>query len=169
MSALNINFKKNRFNFLLPKILEFVNSLDDEKGYELTIKNEKRSNDANAYYWALINKLAGETGIPPKDIYRTHIKDVGGNYAVVPIRDDALETWINNWNNKGLGWLCESIGESKLRGYTNVICFYGSSTYDTRQMSRLIDLCVQDCKAQGIETMTPAELSLLMEGWKPKC
>jgi hypothetical protein len=160
---MRLSFRKDKFNFLLPQILEFVNSLDGEKSYVLTIGNDKRSNEANAYYWNLVNELSDKIGIPPKEIYRTHIKDVGGNYVVLPIRDDALETWINNWVSRGLGWVCESIGESKLRGYTNVICFYGSSTYDTRQMSRLIDLCVQDCKAQGIETMTPNELAALIQ------
>lgn len=166
MVTLKIPFKKSRFNFLLPKILEFVNSLEEDKGYVLTIANEKRSNDANAYYWTLLGELAEKIGVPPKDIYRTHIRDVGGNYEVVPIRDDAVETWIKNWQNKGLGWVCESIGESKLRGYTNVICYYGSSTYNSNQFSRLIELCIQDCKAQGIETMTSAELASLIENYK---
>ena len=43
--------------------------------------------------------------------------------------------------------------------------YYGSSTYDTRQMSQLIDNLVQDCKALDIETLTPEKLSLLMEEW----
>lgn len=159
-------FKKDRFNFLLPKILNFIASLDKDKTYILTIGNEKRSNDANAYYWTLVNELSDKVGIPPKDIYRVHVKDVGGNYEVVPIRNDALEVWIKNWVGRGLGWICETIGESKLQGYTNVICYYGSSTYDSRQMSRLIDLCIQDCKEQGIETMTPHQLETLMRDYK---
>jgi hypothetical protein len=32
-------------------------------------------------------------------------------------------------------------------------------------MSRLIDLIVQDCKAQGVETMTPFQLDALKERW----
>ena len=44
-------------------------------------------------------------------------------------------------------------------------CTDGSSTYDTAQMSRLIDLAVQDCKALDIETATPQELSLLLDRW----
>lgn len=43
---------------------------------------------------------------------------------------------------------------------------YGSSKYDTRQMSRLIDLIVTECKEQGINTLTPREIALLKEGWK---
>jgi hypothetical protein len=163
MDTLKVRFRKDRFNFLLPRILDSIATLDENKDYVLTVANDKRSNDANSYYWTLIGKLAEKIGIPPKDIYRTHIKDVGGNYEVVPIRDDAVETWIKNWQGKGIGWVSESIGQSKLRGYTNVICFYGSSTYDTRQMSRLIDLCIQDCKAQGIETMTPNQLAALIQ------
>ena len=99
MAALKLPFRKNRFNFLLPRILESIAGLDDNKNYVLTITTEKRSNDANAYYWTLIGKLAEKIGIPPKDIYRTHIQDVGGNYEVVPIRDDAVETWIKNWQD----------------------------------------------------------------------
>ena len=163
MDTLKVRFRKDRFNFLLPRILDSIATLDENKDYVLTIANDKRSNDANSYYWTLIGKLAEKIGIPPKAIYRTHIKDVGGNYEVVPIRDDAVETWIKNWQGKGIGWVSESIGQSKLRGYTNVICFYGSSTYDTKQMSRLIDLCIQDCKAQGIETMTPNQLAALIQ------
>lgn len=166
----SINFTFNssaNFNLHLPELMNFVSQLDEGE-YTLTVekKKVKRSLDANAYYWALINKLSEKINIPPATIYRQHIQDVGGNYEIVPIRDDAVQTWQNNWQNKGLGWVCESIGESKLRGYTNMICFYGSSTYDSKQMARLIDLCVEDCKEQDIDTMTEQERSLLIEQWQ---
>lgn len=47
-----------------------------------------------------------------------------------------------------------------------MILYYGSSTYDMAQMSRLINLIVEDCKAQGIETMTPYELDALIGRWE---
>ena len=59
-------------------------------------------------------------------------------------------------------------GESKLEGYVNVISYYGSSEYDTAQMSRLIDLLIAECREQGIETKTPAELAALMEEWEKR-
>lgn len=43
--------------------------------------------------------------------------------------------------------------------------YYGSSTYDTAQMSRLINIIVEECKAQGIETRTPDEISKLVSLW----
>lgn len=168
MDSLKIKFKKDRFNLLLPRILEFVAKLDDTSDFELSIGKvkAKRSNDANRYFWELVGQLSAKINVSPEDIYRIYIKDIGGNYEIVPIRDDAVETWIQAWRSKGIGWQCEIIGESKLRGYTNVICYYGSSTYNTKQFSRLINLCIDDCKANGIEVMTESEMALMMQHYK---
>ena len=81
----------------------------------------------------------------------------------MPVRDDALERWVQIWTSRGLGWVCEVMGPSKIKGYTNTRCFYGSSVYDTAQMSRLISIIVEECKAVGLETMTPEELGKLNE------
>lgn len=146
------------------------------KKYAVEIKEyrQRRSLDANAYLWTLLGKLAaklsvqgrpGQPGvvITPEEIYRDAIRDVGDNYEVMPVRNDALDRWKSIWQKNGLGWVCEEIGPSKLPGYTNVRNFYGSSAYDTAQMSRLIEIIVAECKAQGIETMTPEELASLLE------
>lgn len=135
------------------------------KKYAVEIKEyrPRRSNDANAYLWTLIGKLSAVLGIPPEEVYRDAIRDVGDNYEVMPVRNEALDKWKHIWQSNGLGWVCEEIGPSKLPGYTNVRNFYGSSVYDTAQMSRLIEIIVADCKAQGIETMSPEELAGLME------
>lgn len=145
----------------------FCDEMKDGKVYEADLKEhrKKRSLDANAYAWTLLGKLANKVGLPKEEVYREIIKDVGGNYEVLPIRNDAVDKWISNWQQKGIGWVCDILGESKLDGYTNVITYYGSSTYDSLQMSKLINLIVEECKQQGIETMTPAELALLMDGW----
>ena len=137
------------------------------KEYVCTIeeKTKKRSLDANAYAWVLLGKIAKKVGVPKEDVYRNYIRDVGDNYEIVPIKKEAEERWVKNWQKKGIGWVCEVLGDSKLEGYVNIINYFGSSTYDTKQMSALINLIVQDCKEQGIETMTPAELQRLMEEW----
>jgi len=135
------------------------------KKYAVEIKEyrERRSLDANAYLWTLLGKLSAVLRIPPEEIYREAIRDVGGNYEVMPVRNEALDKWKSVWQGNGLGWVCEEVGPSKIEGYTNVRNFYGSSAYDAAQMSRLIGIVVEDCKAQGIETMTPEELARLME------
>lgn len=150
--------------------MKFCLDMKPDTVYEADLKEhrKRRSLDANAYAWVLIGKLAAKLNLPKEDVYRQFIKDVGNNYEILPIRDDAVEKWISNWQGKGIGWVCDILGESKLEGYTNVITYYGSSTYDSKQMSDFIKLVTHECESQGIETMTPQELSLLMGGWNGK-
>ena len=148
---------------------QFVETMQDKLyDADLKIHHNKRSLDANAYFWLLANKLAAKIHIPVSTIYRQYIRDIGDNSIIVPIRNDAKEQWIQNWESRGLGWICEEIGPSKIDGYTNVICYYGSSTYDTAQMSRLIEFVVNDCRDNDIETATPAEIERMTSLWNPK-
>ena len=138
-----------------------------DKLYDLEVKEHrrKRSLDANAYAWVLINKLAEVMRIPPEDVYRQAIQDISGNSEIIPIRDDAVEQFMQAWQRNGIGWLCRDMGKSKLQGYRNLMVYYGSSVYNTKQMSDLIDYLIQDCKALDIETLSPCKLALLMEEW----
>lgn len=135
--------------------------------YDLEVKEhrKKRSLDANAYAWVLINKLADVMRIPPTEVYRQAIQDISGNNEILPIKEDAVEQFKQAWSSHGIGWMCRDMGKSKLPGYRNLMVYYGSSVYNTKQMSDLIDALVQDCKALDIETMTPDKLALLMEEW----
>ena len=126
----------------------FCDEMKDGKVYEADLKEhrKRRSLDANSYAWVLLGKLANKVCLPKEEVYREFVKDVGGNYEILPIRNDAVDKWITNWQGKGIGWVCDILGESKLDGYTNVITYYGSSTYDSLQMSKLINLIVEECK-----------------------
>ena len=50
--------------------------------YEINVKKSLRSLDANAYAWALIDKLAKATGVPASEVYRRAVRDVGGNMKI---------------------------------------------------------------------------------------
>ena len=142
---------------------------DELKATErLTIKigrfKKKRSLDANAYAWVLISKLAEKLNIPKTDIYRQAIKEIGGNSDTMCVMDRAVQKLCESWERNGIGWQTETM-PSKLEGCTNVVLYYGSSTYDTAQMSRLINIIVEDCKAQGIETKSAEEVDSLLRQW----
>lgn len=51
-------------------------------------------------------------------------------------------------------------------GYTDARCYIGSSEYDTKQMSDLINGTVNDAKDLGIETLTDDEITEMMELWR---
>lgn len=134
---------------------------------QLKRHSKKRSLDANAYFWVLCDRLAQATGFTKEEIYRNTIREIGGVSEVVCMPSKAVKQFCKNWNANGLGCQTET-QPSKISGCTNVVVYYGSSTYDTKQMAALIDSIVQDCQAVGIETKTPAELALLVEEWGTK-
>lgn len=138
--------------------------LQPGKEYTAQIKRKGRSLDANAYAWVLMDKLAAHYGIPKNDVYREEIKIIGGVSDVLCIVSKAADEFCRKWESKGTGWMAEK-GPSKIPGCVKVTVWYGSSTYDVEQMSRLIDQIVSDCREAGIETMTGRELSLLTEAW----
>lgn len=144
--------------------LKFVMEIK-KRLYDLVIKEhrEKRSLDANAYYWKWAGELARALNIPPVEVYRRHIRDFG-NFETICIQKPALESFCQLWTSGHLGRFVET-RESKLEGCVTVLAYYGSSDFDRAEMSRLIDNCIQDCEAVGIETLPPDKLALLKEEW----
>ena len=137
------------------------------KLYNLEVKEyrKKRSLDANAYAWVLIHKLAEVMRITPEEVYLQQVLYVGNNFTPMCVREQDVERFKKSWASNGLGWPVKDLGPSQVPGCRNLMAYHGSSTYDTEQMSRLIDNLVQDCKALDIETMTPDKLALLKEAW----
>ena len=145
---------------------EEYDRLKDEE-VEVTIGkyHKRRSLDANAYFWVLCHRLAEATGQPKNEIYRAAIKEIGGSATVVCIQEQAAQMMREGWKHNGLGWVTDTL-PSKLPGCVNMVLYYGSSTYNSAQMSRLIDNIIQDCKAVGIETLPPEELARLKAEWR---
>ena len=125
---------------------------------------EKRSLDANAYCWVLVDKLAESTRIPKEEIYRKAIHEIGGVSDTVCVLEKAADRLCRGWECNGIGWFTERT-ESRIGGCVNVTLYYGSSVYDTAQMSRLIDYLVEDCKELGIETLPPEKLAAMKEDY----
>lgn len=138
--------------------------LDKDLTCRLVRFRKRRSLDANAYFWALADELSAKIRISKEDIYRHYIKDVADNYYYLCLQSEAAKAFCEDWESKGLGWMTDTC-ESKTKGCINIFAYYGSSRYDTAQMSRLLDLIIADCEEQGISTLTPRELAALKQGW----
>ena len=161
-----IKFKKSDTVRVIAELASYIDSLKDDKEYKLEVKElkEKRSLSANAYAWLLLDKLAEKLRIGKTEIYRTFIKDVGGNSEIICIQDKALGHFREIWEQGHIGRFTE-VMPSKLEGCTNVIVYYGSSDFDTADMSRLIELIVAECKGNDIPTYDQEELDRLCEEW----
>jgi hypothetical protein len=155
-------------NVTLTVSSDFRPLFDELAGKELDVEikqhRKKRSLSANAYCWVLVDKIAARSGVDKTSVYRETIRNIGGVSDIVCCQDRAVEALRSGWQAHGVGWITETM-PSKLEGCTNVILYYGSSTYDIAQMSRLIDLLVIEAKELGIETATPQELDRLREEW----
>lgn len=148
------------------QLLQGFNPIDPKKDYDISIKpkKRKRSLDANAYLWVLCDKLADKLRTTKIEVYRTAIREVGV-FDTVLLTDKAVDDFIKKWNLNGIGYLAEVSHKSNIEGCTAVRTYYGSHTYDTKEMSRLVDYIIQECKEQGIETLTPRELEELKQKW----
>ncbi len=149
---------------------DFREQFDELNGkpLEVDIKpyRKRRSKNANDYLWTLCTKIAESQGISPKEVYRKQIAEVGV-FEPLPVKEDALERFSKAWESRGIGWFTVVVDDS-FPGYKKVFAYYGSSTYDTAEMSRLIKNTIEDARALGIETATPEELSLLLDNWRIK-
>jgi hypothetical protein len=137
----------------------------DKLSIKLTKYRKKRSLNANNYAWKLITDIAENQGISKEDVYRQYIKDIGV-CRQVEIDEKAVDTLIHSWSLHGIGWVAEKLDYGEHEGFILVNLYYGSSTYNTQQMSRLINNIVQDCEALGIQTKTPDEIANLLSLWK---
>lgn len=167
----NIDFKTNK-PVLMLEVNErndfemLVDDMRDKDKLSIEVKpyKAKRSLDANAYFFVLADKLAEKLNTTKEEIYRNAIKEIGGVSETVCVKNQAVERLCEGWSHNGIGWVTDTF-PSKIEGCTNVILYYGSSTYNTAQMSRLIDLIIFDCKENGIQTETPDQIAEMMSRW----
>lgn len=149
------------------KIYDRLKDADVE--VEIKKHNPKRSKDANAMCWSLCTEIGNalRPPLPKEEVYRRAIREVG-EYEPLPIKAEAVETFRTRWASKGIGWFAEVIDDSKLPGYKLVFAYYGSSTYDTPTMSRLIDLLVEDCRNMGLAIPASKEQEEALRAWEAR-
>lgn len=82
------------------------------------------------------------------------------------VQEKAFDNFKRVWNKQGLGFLVQEV--SKKDKCVKVHCYYGSSTYNRKEMSLLIQLLVELAKSLNIETKTDAEIKSLIESWDNK-
>jgi hypothetical protein len=124
-------------------------------------KKKKRSLDANSYAWKLITEIANVLRTSKEEIYVNMLKKYGQS-SVVSVIDEAVPTFLKSIKY----W--EEFGHGKANGknFTHIKVFVGSSEYDTREMSILIDGIVSEATELKIPTMTPSEIEKLKSSWQ---
>lgn len=140
---------------------------DQEVDVEIKKHREKRSHTANSFCWALCRDIGNalKPPLPKEEVYRKAIRDVG-EYEPLPVKNEAVEKFQARWADKGVGWFADVVDDSKIPGYKLIFAYYGSSTYDTKTMSVLLDYLVDDAQQMGLPIpLSEKEQEELLRAW----
>lgn len=144
------------------EIVDLKNAITNGKKLLVEIKPHRkhRSLDANAYMWVMMDKIAQAVRTDKDAVYLTMLERYGV-FTHVIVKPEAVDRMISEWRT------VRNLGEVRIngqRGY-QLQCYFGSSTYDTAEMARLIDGVVSECKELGIETLPPDEVTKMNLEW----
>lgn len=150
----------------IEQIIQYPFQQDKTKKYEVKEVKKKRSTNANNYFWRLLQELCEVQNLDTIEEYKKRVKELG-IFRRFRIEPKDVKTFEIMWQDKGIAWFCE-IADTEYIGnveFKIIHAYYGSSSFNSKQMSRLIDNLVQDCQAIGIETKNRAEIDSLLKEW----
>lgn len=154
------------------EVVSFLMEQDKQKLWDVDEHKEKRrrSLSSNAYYWKLVEELTIATHIPKMKIHNLYLRQVGqtekvGDKPIYMLLPDDYETeeQVLLASTYHLAPRRETKQGTDGKTYRWYVMLRGSSTFSVEEMNMLVDLAVQDAKAQGIETLTSDELAHIRE------
>lgn len=156
--------------------IQLVDELHDEEvSIKIGKKTSKRSLDANAYYWVLLNKLAKKLNISNSYCHNLMLRRYGtleefdgqSVYWVIPDTDDASKKAdeAETYHIKPTSHVRE--GNDGLM-YRTYLLLKGSHSYTREEFSHLVNGLVDECKGVGIQTATPDELDRMLSLYKER-
>lgn len=126
---------------------------------EIQVKRKKRSKNANSYYWSLLQQLCEEMNIDVIQEYRKRVKELG-IFQTFELNNENVSTFEYLWNQRGIAFFTEKVEE--IGDKTIINAYYGSSSYNSKQFSKLLDNLIQDCRSVGIQTLEDIEIEELI-------
>lgn len=173
ITDINIDYKtqKSKISLLLDtKQIQVVEQLKNENKLNVELKKyrKKRSLDANSYCWVLCDKIAKELSkdgqiITKEIVYKDAITQIG-TFEPFIVQEKTFDKFKRIWEKQGLGFIVQEV--SRKDKCVKVNCYYGSSTYDSKEMSLLIELLIDLARTLGVETKPQKEIDSLLEAWK---
>ncbi|MBR2408952.1 MAG: hypothetical protein IKB07_08350 [Lachnospiraceae bacterium] len=122
---------------------------------------KRRSLDANGMLWACLSEMASVLRADKWDVYLMMLKRYG-KFTYICVKPAVVDAVKAQWRE------CEVIGEVDINGQKAVqmLCYFGSSTYDTAEFSRLLDGVVSEMKEMGLTPPPSEEMGRAIELWE---
>lgn len=121
----------------------------------------RRSRNANSLLWECLGRIGKSLNTDKWEVY-LHMLKRYGEYTYVCVKPKAVEMLKRQWRE------CEELGPIDINGQVAVqmLCYYGSSTYDTKQFSVLLDGVISEMKEMGIDAPTDEQMKQALEVWE---
>lgn len=134
-----------------------------DKQVEVKEIRRKRTLDANALLWACIGDISKAIMADKWDIYLAMLKRYGA-FTYVVVKPEAVDMVKRQWRE------AEVIGDFTVNGQKAVqmLCYYGSSTYDSKQFAALLDGVISEMKEMGLTPPDRGEMKRTLEAWETK-
>ena len=144
---ISITFRVDRQSAPAARALaDKLHGMKDKLAVTVKEYQNRRSLSANAYIWELLSKIAQAIGSDKDAVYLEMLRRYGKfTYAVVnPVAAGELK---RRWRT------ADELEEVSVNGKKGVQLrlYFGSSTYDAKEMSVLLDGIVSECRELGIE------------------
>lgn len=156
----NITFTVNEDSII--EAIDSIKECDKLKIKAVKYRN-KRSLDANGLLWLCIGRIAESLNADKWDIYLRLLKRYG-KYTYICVKENVVEAVKLQWRE------CEVVGEIDINGTKAVqmLCYFGSSTYDSKEFSVLLEGTISEMKEMGLETPPSTELRRVMEQYEKR-
>ena len=144
----------------IDKFLPLIFRLDKDTVYDVKIDKhrEKRSLNANAYLWKLVTEMGNVLSKSKEEVYLQMLIDYGQSEMV---------SILSEIDVKGYFKYYKLAGTSILNGkeFNHYKIYKGSSEYNTKEMSILLEGVVQEARNLGIKTKDDIELERMIDKW----
>lgn len=164
ISAIGMDYKTRKATVTLtldcdPADLE--NLQDMELDVRLKQHRGHRSLDANGMLWGCLKDIAEATQTDKWQVYLDMLKHYG-QFTYVLVKPTAVDRMKQIWRET------EVVGEIDVHGNKSVqlLCYYGSSMYDTKEFSILLDGVLREMENLGLPKPPSKEMQRLLEEWK---
>lgn len=134
------------------QVINWILEQDNTKQYEVKEHKQKRSKSQNAYMWEIIAQIADIQRLSKEDVYLQMLRDYGQSEII---------SMLSIINPKGYLKYYEEIGKGQVNGkeFTHYKIYKGSSEYNSKEMSILIDGVIQEATQLHIPTLTPKQVA----------
>ena len=143
-----------------------ISEIDKIKDCEkLSIKavkhRERRSLDANGLLWLCLGRIAEALRTDKWEVYLQMLKRYG-QYTYICVKPKMVESVKAQWRE------CEVVGNVDINGQEAVqmLCYFGSSTYNTKEFSVLLDGVISEMNEMGLETPASEDMRRALDQWE---